>query len=603
MKLKLGSTLRFPCVLASAAAFLISTVAHAAESVPAVALARLPIKEVTVFKDGHAFVLHEGSVPADNQGTVVMDYLPRPVVGTFWTYSADKSVRLASVTAGQRRASIERTALTLRELIEGNIGADALITETNQNTYAAILLGVPERSPQELDATSPPNSVQRLPERGDIVLLKTAEGTRVVPLERIQEITFKNPPQPKTSQEEFRDYLTLKFEGTNGAPVRKAEVGLVYLQKGIRWIPSYKVDLDGKGKANVKLQATVVNELADLENVTLQLVIGVPSFKFKDTLDPMAVQQTVAQLSQFFQSDRNRFDNNGQLLAANFSNAIMSQQAQVASPSFGYAGGSPGAGISDVDLPEGARNEDLFVFTLRHVSLKRGERAVLPLAEVTVAYQDVYTLDLPFTPPNEWRNNFNTQQQAELARLFSAPKVMHKVRLSNSGKQPFTTAPALLLDQGRVVSQSMMTYAAVGASADLEVTAAVDIQVKKTDNETGRKPNAININGSQFTQVDLDGQIRLTSHRPETVKVEVTRHALGKIDQADSNGDIQSNNVFESSDFLPVGGSPDSPPFWTWYNWPYWWNFVNGVGRVTWTLELPTGKPVEVNYKWHYYWQ
>ena len=75
----------------------------------------------------------------------------------------------------------------------------------------------------------------------------------------------------------------------------------MYLQKGFRWIPGYQVTLDGNGKAAIKLQATLLNELADLDDVTANLVIGVPSFAFKDTLDPIALQQTAAQLSPYFQ--------------------------------------------------------------------------------------------------------------------------------------------------------------------------------------------------------------------------------------------------------------------------------------------------------------
>lgn len=43
------------------------------------ALQKMPIKELTVFKDGHAFVLHEGAMPTDKSGNVLLDYLPTPV--------------------------------------------------------------------------------------------------------------------------------------------------------------------------------------------------------------------------------------------------------------------------------------------------------------------------------------------------------------------------------------------------------------------------------------------------------------------------------------------------------------------------------------------
>jgi hypothetical protein len=573
----------------------------AANAIPANAVARLPVKEVTVFKDGHAFVLHEGKVPTDASGNVVMDYLPAPVIGTFWAYSADKGAKLSGVVAGQRRTVIERTALTLRELIEGNVGAEASITETNGATYPGTLLGFPTRTPEELAATSPPNSGERLSEKSNLVLLRTAEGTKVVPLEKIQDLLFKQPPKPKSGTEEFRNSLTLRFDWKGGEPAKSAEVGLVYLQKGIRWIPSYKIDLDGKGKAAVRLQATVLNELTDLEGTMLQLVIGVPSFYFKDTIDPMALQQTAAQLSQYFQTDAGHaLDNRRSALAYNFSNAMMTQVARAGDY---RGGGEPAEGGQDNSLPEGSKNEDLFVFTVPKITLKKGERAVLPLAEFTVPYEDVFALDLPFAPPTDIRQHFNTQQQSELAKLFNAPKVTHKARLQNKSQYPFTTAPALLLREGRVLAQGMMTYAAQGASADVNITAALDIAVKKTDNETKRTPNAYSQDGSSYMRVDLGGKVRLTNHRKQPVEVEVIRHALGIIDSADHDGKVEMNNVFEGTDFAPNVGSESYPDWWSWYNWPWWWHRVNGVGRVTWKITLEPGKPVELGYAWHYYWR
>src|ERR1700736_4930773 len=79
----------------------------ATPAAPLSALARMPVKEITVFKDGHAFVLHEGHMPTDAAGNVLMDHLPTPVIGTFWPYSADKNAKLTAVTAGRRRVLVE----------------------------------------------------------------------------------------------------------------------------------------------------------------------------------------------------------------------------------------------------------------------------------------------------------------------------------------------------------------------------------------------------------------------------------------------------------------------------------------------------------------
>src|SRR5262249_45564622 len=90
------------CVLALAAA---NPVYSADPATPLEALARMPVKEITVFKDGHAFVLHQGAMPVDATGNVVLDYLPQPVIGTFWPYSTTKNAKLTSVVAGRRKVN------------------------------------------------------------------------------------------------------------------------------------------------------------------------------------------------------------------------------------------------------------------------------------------------------------------------------------------------------------------------------------------------------------------------------------------------------------------------------------------------------------------
>lgn len=570
---------------------LVTTAAVLAQpAAPLSALAKMPVKEITVFKDGHAFVLHEGVMPTDSSGNVLMDYLPTPVIGTFWPYSSDKDVRLSGVVTSQRRVLVERTALTLRELLEANAGAEGFVTETSNITYAATIIGIPQRSSEELEAIGPPDSVDKLPQKGDVILLKTASGIKVVALSNIKDFTFKDSHKPGWSSEEFRNLLTLKLDWAARKPDKKAGVGLVYLQRGVRWIPSYKVMIDGNGNAAVKLQATLLNELADLEDVTANLVIGVPTFSFKETIDPISLQQSVAQLSSYFdQSARTGYA---------LSNAIATQAARM-SEDRATSAGQPSRDLGP-EVTDAGRSEDLFVFTIKHVTLKKGERMVLPVAEYNLKYKDVYTLDLPFAPPPDLRASLNSEQQMEMARLFNAPKVMHKIRLLNDSNHPLTTAPALLIRGDRVLAQGMMTYTAMGASTDLDITKAVDIQVKKSDTETKRTPNAARWQGDEYARVDLAGTISLTNYRANTVDIEVTRHVLGNAGTADRGGVISKINVFEDGQYLPSGGYPF---WWGWYNWPSWWHQFNGIARIEWKVKLEQGKSLDLSYTWHYYWR
>jgi len=553
------------------------------------AFTNMPVKEITIFKDGHAFVLHEGKMPTDAEGNVTIDYLPRPIIGTFWAYSADANAKLTGVVSHKRIVPVNRTALTIPELIEGNIGAKVRITEAGLAPYETTIVGIPTRSTEELSVNDTSGSPEKLPQRGDIVLLKFEGGIKAIPISRIQEVTFLDEPKLQLGGEQFRDMMTLKLDYGRRKPTTDVEVGMVYVQRGVRWIPNYRIDIDGKGNAKIKLQATIINELADIEDVKAHLVIGVPKFAFENTVDPISLQQTVVQLSSHFRPDSQS--------AFAFSNAIMTQaEMPVRRVDVPDSGSTLDLGP---DVADSGKNEDLYIFTLEHVTLKKGQRMVIPVAEYELKYRDVFVLDLPFGPPPEVRHNLNNQQQAQLARLYYSPKVMHKIRLDNDAEFPLTTAPAMILRQGRIIAQGMTTYTAVGASSDLELTTAVDIAVEKLDKETDRIPDAVKWDGYSYARSNLTGTISLTNRRSDTVSLEIRRSILGHIDSASNKGSIEHLGRHESGWM-----DPGSRPFWwNWYNWPYWWYHFNAVGRVTWECELKPGKEIELEYNWHYFWR
>jgi hypothetical protein len=564
---------------------------------PTSPLSDIPVREVTVFKDGHAFVLHSGTLSVNNEGNVVLDYLPRPVIGTFWPFSADSDATLSSVVAGRHRVSVDRTAIRLWELMEANVGREVVVREADGagvSEYQARILALPTQSSQEQEELDPSGTGDKVGVKGDVVLLETDDGVKVVGVDRIIGITFTDTYEEMLAREEFRGTLTLDLDWDGGRPARSADVGLLYLQKGLRWIPNYKVDIDGEGRARVKLQGTLINELADLENVTAHLVIGVPRFMFEDTPDPMSLQEAAAQLSQYFRRDSRT--------AQGFSNALMTQ-APIALEELRVSAGDV-AGPVDVAGPEvvaGAENEDLFVFTVENVTLEKGQRMVLPVAEYEMPYEDVYTLSIPFTPPPEVWRNFNMGNQAQLAQILSGPRVMHKIRLTNESDHPLTTAPALILANDRLLAQGMIRYAAPGADTDLDITQAVDIRVRKEDNETGRVPNAVVWQRDEYGRVDLEGTITLTNFRDEPMTVEVVRHVLGNVVSAERGGEVQMVNIFEDPSFAE--GRGPFPTWWGWFSWPWWWYHFNAVGRITWTVELQPEVPMELGYTWNYYWR
>jgi hypothetical protein len=588
---KLAETLGLALILSLGTALTTALVARADS------LTRMPVKEITVFKDGHALLIHEGLMSTASDGSVIVENLPRPVLGTFFPYSLDKNARLESVTAGRRKIDKEQTALTTAQLVAANIGAlvhiDEMIGEGEKArllSYDATIMAIPERTARELADEQGIDDSLLLPQKSELVQLKTENGISFIPISRIQTITFKSDPHKKLAEQDLRNVLTMNFKRKNDSS-GKAHVGMMYVEKGIRWIPSYKVTIDGQGHAVVKLQATIVNDLTDLQDVSCNLVVGVPSFAFKGEEDPISLSQTLAHVAQNAMQD-SRMRNN-------FSNAIMSQSAAP-----GYDQGEAGR-VPEVSH-EGSKSEDLFVFSLKNLSLKKGERMVLPVQQYTVDYKDLYCLDLAATPPPEVSQQYAGRSEEKAAELN---KVMHKIRLFNSSKQPFTTAPALIVvarsgtkndseestSNDEVLAQGMMTYASPGSNSDLTLTNAIDIKVKKDEREVERKPDAVTWQDNRYARVNLTGSVSLTNYSAKPVVIEITRKVLGRLDTASAGGQMKMVNTIDE-----LGGVP---AWWAHYSWPGWWAYMNGIGEFKWTRTIEAGKSIDVDYAWHYFWR
>lgn len=456
-------------------------------------------------------------------------------------------------------------------------------------SYSAKIVGLPRRSAEELEKAAAAGSGPLLSEQGQVIELLTDHGTKIIPTATISDVTFVDPPQHDVPYEEIRNLLRLQFDWGNAAPPAQVKVGMTYLQKGIRWIPNYRVELEPDGVAVVRLQATLLNELTDLDHVTGHLVIGVPSFDFKSTVDPLALSDVAAQLSAYFQEPSQT--------ALGLSNSMMAQ-TQVARMGDYRARGpqAPAEPNLGPELDSSEHGDDMFIFTVPDISLRKGERMVVPVGEWKLKYSDVMRLEIPIAPPAEVRGSFNSDQQAQLAKLFYAPKAKHVVRLENTSNAPLTTAPAMLVSGGRLLGQGMMTYTSPGSATDLTITTAVNLAVDHEENETSRAPNTANFGGHTYDRINLEGSIRLTNHRREPVRVEITRTVIGGIDSADHDATVKRPGSWTADD---IG----NPVWWQWYSWPAWWNQLNSRGRAEWDVTIPAGEKVDLSYKWHYFWR
>lgn len=564
----------------------------------------IPIREVTAFKDGHALVLRSGVVATDGAGDVVLDGVPRPVLGTFWADASGQGVRLRSVRSERVEVEARRGAESLVDLVRANVGetiAYRLRGDDGERERRGRLTEVLESWEVEGAVPHWRSGVGRFTvslsqgERtfvGGVALVSGDEGVAAVPLNEFVDVRFTGEAVAVSVVEaRDRERMTLDL-AWDGAVGETADVSLMYVQRGLRWIPSYRLEMLSDDRVRVALQATLVNELGDLEDAVVHLAVGVPSFAFAHTPDPMGLQEAFSDLGFFFR-DADESGTSGML-----SNAIMSQSARMTEVR--VEGGS-GAGAGSPGFGAGERREDLYVYRLEGVTLAKGGRMVVPVLEYEVEAERLYRLELIPSPPDRFRQRFNRQNERELAALLERPTARHVLRMTNenAGGVPMTTAPALVVRDGVALAQGMLTYTPAGGTVDLEVGAAIDIEVEEREWELSRTEKAKRWNSSDYGRSDIRFELTLTNRKDHAVRVEVVKLAFGEAGEVSDGGESLRVSQLRADRW----SSAVVGRWWVWHPLPWYWYRLNSATEYSWEVELEPGASAELSAEWHYFWR
>jgi hypothetical protein len=379
--------------------------------------------------------------------------------------------------------------------------------------------------------------------------------------------------------------LTLRFERPSRRPVK---VALVSVERGVRWIPEYRIEhAEGARAARVRLQASVVNDILDLEDVRAHFVVGVPRFGLGATLAPTALAEVPRTLSSYFAP---AVPQGGR--AAVFDSMANSMMSQVAMP-------ATGEGPARVDaLPAavaGDRAADLYVYHRERFTLAKGARAAVTLWEADLPAGEVYTWQIEPELPKGLLRHVDRPRRRELASRLAEPKVMRSLMLTNGLDAPLTTGAAALFRDGRILAQDILTYTSSGNSVDVPVTVAIDVNPAVQDEELRREPNAVTIDGTRYTRVTMRSRLRLTSFRNEAVRVSVTRSVFGSVTDP-GGGTATAQSQAEARERFGRHGSCG----WRYGSLPHWWWSANPFSSVEWTVEVPAGKSKTVTMEWKY---
>jgi hypothetical protein len=580
----------------------------------------LKTEKVIVFKDGYALIIKQGQGTTDAKGQIFTEDVPdAAVLGSFW--AVPNEGRLISMLAGWRTIeeseSKEVPCQQPIEILLTNEGKPAKVELDDKTIYSGVIhkvlaekteTAVADTILSTLDFSQlatggmhhawhgamPPGAAGVRVHRqnpsarpkshtlttisGSHFILRTDEGDVFLPVANVRSVVVKEMKHTiekaaKSTRQAKR--LTFTFDNKD----KEQSLTLMYFRPGIRWIPTYRVQLNDdaeKKTASMSLQAELLNEAEDLVDVPVDIVVGVPNFRFRDTPSPLVLEATLrnalAQAAPQIMGMSN-----------SVSNAMFTQRS---GEHRNFVAGGGAEGGVEIELPgelTASGTQDLFVYNLPKLTLGQGERCAVPIFSTQVPYRDVYTWDVQFTRADVETAPSGSGIQSPLR--LAKNQVWHQIALVNNTNVPWTTGAAMILQGNQPLAQELLTYTPPKDQVRVPLTVAVDLRgTLMADRETARQLQAVTWGGYNYARIAKEMHLELCNNKSIEIDTEITVRVGGKVEDASDKGEI-ALGPFHAADWENYQGHPS----------------VNNSSTVTWRLKLKPGDCFRPTIKYHYF--
>lgn len=187
---------------------------------------------------------------------------------------------------------------------------------------------------------------------------------------------------------------------------------------------------------------------------------------------------------------------------------------------------------------EGEKTNDLYIYKLGKVSLPKNTKSSFSIFSSTIPYEDLYEVNI-----NDYVNFYSTQSiQKNDGRYFD---VYHSLRITNSTNFPFTTAPVFVQDEKlNPLAQDQIKYTPKGSKVKVQLSKAVDVQVKGDETELSRSDNLKKFNNAQYRKVTIKGTVHLENLQDKNITLNVTKAIMGEITEVSDSGVITKPGKF-----------------------------------------------------------
>ncbi len=448
---------------------------------------------VSVFKNGLGFFMREGEVEL-NDGWCAAKQIPPATFGTFaiYAHSPDQLVDIVGSGTGETIEFDDKdkpnTYLARYERLEAMRNLSLVLTYRRHGKDSV--------------------ASGRLVSVGDeFAVLESDSGMSVVPIDGLTRIQVADLP------------LRVHVSSEESQAASKSKLGMAYLRKGITWIPEYTLRVLDDETAELTLRGTLVNDAEDLIHTDVNFVVGVPHFVHTDFLSPLAIGQALRTIGtavappEFMSQVMSRAAITSNQIAVDqfeIPNAAREEMPDRGSMSDPMAGKLPDIGESTA--------ADMTVYTVRNLTVRRGEKAMVTLFKQRIKYSHFYR----WSPPQ---------------------KPEHFLLLANSSDHAWTTGPCLTLHGNQPMSEDMLRYTPVNARCDIEVTTAVNLAHDRKEAEVERQKKAHQPHNNLYflDRVVLKGDLKIRSFEKTPVLVAIKVPVAGSPLTTSDDGDRWSD--------------------------------------------------------------
>jgi hypothetical protein len=191
----------------------------------------------------------------------------------------------------------------------------------------------------------------------------------------------------------------------------------------------------------------------------------------------------------------------------------------------------------------------------------------VPLQTTEVTYDDLYELYAD-DQTNYWSNERVINDPERVIPIF------HILKIKNTGTAPFTTGPIFVVDKNeKPLAQDEIKYTATGASVKINLSKALDLNAKNTEDVINTSYEKRILNNHQYTVARISGKLSVTNYQSKAVKVNISKTLTGKVLSA---GDGKAESSYRNNSD----------------------NNKNLISAIKWEKQIPAKGTVEVSYQY-----